>query len=79
MTLDPNPNPKQVITEKSDAIGPDNFILAFMLAWGVCGLALLWELCQLRFRDRIVSLALGRFGLGLGVGLALARSPKREP
>jgi hypothetical protein len=48
-----------VITKTSDAIGPDNFILAFVLAWGVCGLALLWELCQLRFRDRVIALARG--------------------
>ena len=48
-----------VITKTSDAMGPDNFILAFVLAWGVCGLALLWELCQLRFRDRVIALARG--------------------
>ena len=43
----------------SDAIGPDNFILAFLLCWGVAGAAFLWELCQLRFRDRMIALTCG--------------------
>lgn len=43
----------------SDKIGPEAFILAFILCWGVSGLALLWELCQPRFRDRCVALFWG--------------------
>ena len=43
-------------------LGPENFLYVYFLCWVSAGLAVLWELSSLRFRDRIVALL---FGSGL--------------